>query len=214
MKRLFLSSDFSTMGDRVPACFTTGNLKVLFIENAGDPFPDDGYIDPDIKAFKKLGFKVNKCDLRKVDKKQFQALVWGNDVIHFCGGSALYLMNLLREKGLDEIVVNSVNKGDIVYSGTSAGSMIAAKSIELCKDDIDERDAKQKSKQKNYNGLGLTSIYLVCHSQDKRYVKSSQALCKQLPKNNFPVIFVNDGMAIWQWQEFMELLKNENKKGK
>jgi len=63
-----------------------------------------------------------------------------SDIIHFCGGSVIYLICLIKERGFDKLIVEYVKKDKIIYTGTSAGSMIVADDLTIDAYDPDEKE--------------------------------------------------------------------------
>lgn len=207
MTRLFLASTFSRVADlfaeRVPKC------RVLLIANPLDPY-HEGYdgARADRRAFTSRGFKVLNWDLRELRAEELRdELVVHKTfrVLHVCGGSAVYTINLLRERGMDKVISEAVSKG-LIYTGTSAGSMICAPDLALCKDDVDEIEAGQEGKLKDRRGLGLVGFYTVVHAQDKYYSESNRKLVDLLQKNRTPLLFLNDNMAAWCTGKKVEIL--------
>jgi dipeptidase E len=104
----------------------TGNL--LFIPTAaiGEGwYPVDA---EDVQPFRDMGFTVTMFDAAEVDTvpgdflDQFQA-------IYVSGGNTFYLLKHLKRTGLFEMIQESVLDGQIVYMGSSAGSVVATPDI-------------------------------------------------------------------------------------
>jgi dipeptidase E len=171
--------------------------KVLFIPNPADLFKYTYWMKKDYHAFERNGFKVVKYDLRYVDSVSFAVVMRDFDIIHICGGSAIYILKLLKEKRMAEPLIEAVKSGRIIYTGTSAGSMIVAPDISFCADDVDEREVGMVGKLKDMRGLDLVPYYLLCHSQEKQYVPSTKKAMNRLPKNKLPILLLNDNHAVW-----------------
>jgi dipeptidase E len=204
---MFIASTFSDTVDLFVKKVKKG--KVMFITNPGDPFTGHKYwIRKDRSAFFDNGFTVEDVDLRNLSYKQFKDRIKDYDILHICGGSALYILKLLKDTGMDAVIINAVKKGKIIYTGTSAGSMIMAPNISFCADDEDEQDAGMVGKLKNMDAMGLIPWYLICHAQEKQYIPSTKRSIDKLPKNKLPILFLNDNMALWIEDEKVEFLKN------
>ena len=202
--RLFIASTFA---DSVKQFYTRQHGgKVLFVENPSDPYKNKYWVNKDYKAFVKYGFQVTKCDLRPLTGLEFENKLHRYDILHICGGSAIYILDLLKKRGMHIVIKDALN-GGLIYTGTSAGSMIMAPDISFCADDEDEREAQMVGKVKDLKGLGLVPYYLMCHCQDKYYVPSTKRAMNRLPKNKLPILFLNDGQAVWHHNSQMEIVQ-------
>jgi dipeptidase E len=201
--RLFIASTFA---DSVKQFYERQHGgKVLFCSNPADPFKTKYWVKKDYKAFVDYGFDVTSIDLRTIDANDLREKLNRYQIFFISGGSAVYIIDLLHKKKMDSVIVDAIRDG-LLYTGTSAGSMIMAPDISLCADDEDEQEAKQVGKVKNLKGLGLIPFYLMCHCQEKYYVPSTKRAINRLPKNKLPILFLNDGMAVWVHNSHMEIV--------
>lgn len=199
---MFLSSTIDcTIGLLVKK---TSKRKVLFINNPVDPFRNKYWMRKERKSFIKNGFEIYDCDIRKEDTE----IITYFDIVHICGGSALYVLDLLKKSGWFVKILSAIKNDQILYTGTSAGSMIMGPSIWFAHDDEDEQEARMVDKVKDYTSFGLMPFYLMCHAQEKYYIKSSKRAMERLPKNKVPILFLNDNMALWIEDEKIEFIKN------
>lgn len=206
--RMFIASTFSDVVNLFVQKLRPKKWSVLFCANPSDPFRDKQYVNDDRIAFVKAGFKVVDVDVTKITRYELESLLKCHDIFHLCGGSAIYILKLLRDKKMDVVLKNAIQKGDIIYTGTSAGSMIMAPDISFCADDEDEQEAMMVGKVKNLKGFGLMPFYLMCHAQDRYYIPSTKKSMDRLPKNKLPILFLNDNMALWIDNGRFEFLKN------
>ncbi len=204
--KLFLASTFSDtvnlFEDKVPSG------KVMFIENPADLFKDKKWVQKDFNAFVSRGYEVVKVDLRLITAKTLKDMITSFDIIHICGGSAIYILKLLKDKGMDTVIIDAVKAG-LVYTGTSAGTMITAPDISFGADDEDEKEVGIVGKLKDLSALNLTPYYYMVHIQDKYYIPSTQKAMTRLPSNKLPILFLTDDMACWFEDNKMELLTNK-----
>jgi dipeptidase E len=205
MNKLFIASTFSDTVNLFVKLVPKG--KVVFVANASDQFKDKSWVNADRSAFVNNGFDVIDVDLREIASKELSDILSNNDILHICGGSALYIIDLLRRKKMISVIINAINNG-MVYTGTSAGSMILAPDLSFCADDEDEKEAKMVGKIKNLKGIGLIDFYLMCHAQEKQYIPSTKRAMNNLPYNKMPILFLNDNMALWFEGNKFQLLKN------
>jgi len=195
--RLFLASsiDKTISGLNLKAPELRADSKVLFITNAADTYENTWWIDLDRKIFENLGWEIIDTDLRKISKDEFKNQLENTDIIHVCGGSVLYLMNLLKEREFDVALKETILENKAIYTGTSAGSMIIAKDLGLSA--YDEEEAKFVADIKDFSGLGLVGFYIIPHCQNAEFVASTLKMIEHLPENKYPIFLLNDNQAIW-----------------
>lgn len=92
----------------------------------------------------------------------------GVDVLWFTGGSAGYLIYWVRRTGLDQILPKLLDK--YVYIGSSSGSWIASKSLDIAEWFIGEGEKGAA----NMDGLGLIDFDIYPHYDDSLYDQIKQ----------------------------------------
>ncbi len=205
--RLFLASSLDKTIDLLVQKSPTplAGQKVLFIANAADNAEGDKWwIKTDREAFDRVGCSVIDIDLRKISVDEFNKEIEGANIIHFCGGSVLYLISLIKKQGLDKIITDAVSTGKIIYSGTSAGSMIVSKELSLCKYDDDEQ--KYMEGLIDFSGLGLVNFLILPHANSKDFVEANLHMVEKLPEYNQPLIILYDNQAVWVDEGKIEIL--------
>lgn len=204
--KLFLSSSFEKTANLLKE--KTPNIKgqkVIFIPNPADnETGDKWWIDLDRKAFEKIGCEIVEVDLRKETVESFRKYLENANILHFCGGSVLYTISLIKEKGLLDLIKEFVTKEKIIYTGTSAGSMIVAKDLSLSSVDPEEKGNVEKVK--DYNGLGFVNFLVVPHCNTEDFTEANLEMVKVLSKYNQPAIFIYDNQAIWVEDDKFEIL--------
>jgi dipeptidase E len=171
---------------------------VLFVANASDNIPGDHWwVKADKDALIRLGCKINEIDLRNISEGEFTKAINSSDLIHFCGGSTLYLISTIKKAGVGTIISKAVKQGKIMYSGTSAGSMIATDDmkLKLCKYDEEEKELVKT--MTDYSGLGLVNFLIIPHINNKDFVESNKKMIEHLPGNPVALIFIDDNQAVW-----------------
>ena len=195
MKLFLASSVDKTLSKLETLCPGIGK-NVLFIANAADPYKDTYWVDWDRDAFKKLGYALTEIDLRKTTADQFANQLATADILHLCGGSVSYLGWILRDKGLDALIVESVRNEKVVYTGTSAGSMIVSKDIAMFSYD-NEEEKEYVEKGFNKKGLDLVPWTIAPHSNSQDFVPSHQKVVQELVTNPTAVFLLHDNQALW-----------------
>lgn len=204
--KLFLASSFDTVSDLLVGKLDhkPSELKVLFVANAADHYEDRWWIDLDRKAFQRHGFTLEELDLRQLDAQQLGAKLKSADILHICGGSVLYLLGLLQQKQMVRVIYDAVRNGTVLYTGTSAGSVIVAPDLTLSK--YDEEEAKFVGSISDYSGIGLVNFYTIPHCNITQFLASTKAMMDHLPSNRMPILLLNDGHAVWVEDEKFEIL--------
>ena len=207
--KLFLSSSneaLSLLSSKLPK--KGKGAKVMFIANASDNIPGDHWwVKADRDALVKLGCTINEIDFRKISKADFTNAINSSDLIHFCGGSTLNLISTIKKAGIQDVISETVRKGKIMYSGTSAGSMIATDDmkLKLCKYDDEEKEMVKTIT--DYTGLGLVNFLIIPHTNNKDFVESNKKMIEHLSDNPAALIFINDSQAVWVEDKKFEILE-------
>ena len=94
------------------------NPKLLFISIASSNREE--YFNVIKKVYKDLGCIVSHFDVDSSYEEMKEA-IFNTDIIYVGGGNTRYLMEVLRGKKIDELLIEAYNRG-IVCSGLSAGS--------------------------------------------------------------------------------------------
>ena len=179
--------------------------KVIFIANPADSYEGDKWwVKIDRDAFIKLGCDIVEVDFRVISIEEFKKCLEESDIIHICGGSVFYTMLLLREKGFDKLITEFVRGNKIIYSGTSAGSMIV--SVDLSLDALDPDEKKFIDKTKDYSGFGLVDFLIMPHANNEDFADGNAKTIKQLPKYSKSVIFLYDNQVVWVDDNKLEIL--------
>ena len=198
-----MSTALSLLSKRLPK--KGKGTRVLFSENAADNIPGDHFwVKNDKKAFTKMGCEVNEIDLRWISRADFIKLLRAADLINFCGGSVSYLISLLQKKGFAAPISKMVKQGKLIFSGTSAGSMISADKLKLCT--FDEEEKEFIKQMKSSRGLGLANFLLIPHCNQTDFIEYAKNIVSHLPKNPEPLVLINDKQAVWVVDKTFEIL--------
>lgn len=205
--KLFLASSLNESAALLPRVLSLNlkGKKVLFCANAADDYKTDKWwVRKDREAFIKLGAEVVDVDFRSLSRDDFLEHLKGAFIIHFCGGSVLYLISLLREKDFVQPLVDAVRTEKIIYSGTSAGSMVVSGDLTLSKFDPDEKVYLDKIK--DYLGLGLVDFLIIPHTNNVDFAESNAEMVKALPEHSQALILLNDNQVAWVQDGKVEII--------
>lgn len=203
--KLFLASSadktIHLLKEKVP---DIGN-NVLFIANAGDPYEDQWWIDWDRAKFKELGYNLNEIDLRETTPEEFEQQLQASDIVHMCGGSVYYIMGLIFEKKLEDVLTKAIKDENIIYTGTSAGSIIVSDSIKAFSYDSDETEYLKTVP--NDNGLSLLNFSIVPHNNNQDSIPGHRKMVDEMPNDPTALFYIQDKQALWIEDKEITLLE-------
>jgi dipeptidase E len=107
----------------------TKKFSVSFVTTAANPEKDKSWMYKDIEYAKRLFKEVNIFDIEQMSLEEMTEQFKSRDILWFNGGNTSYLMKKVRESGLENILPEILN--ETIYVGSSAGSMIWSKSLEI-----------------------------------------------------------------------------------
>ncbi len=194
--KLFLASSLDKTASLLKPFLPKTNCRVAFIANAADIYKGDNWwIEADRKALKEICCEIVDVDLRQMTEEGFSEILKNVDVVHFCGGSVLYLIGLIKEKKLKDLIVDFVKNGGL-YTGTSAGSMIVSADLMLSTADPEEKDYIETANIKEYSGLGLVDFLIIPHCNNPEFVAGNKDLVELMPKTNRPLVWIYDNQVV------------------
>src|SRR5690606_10768500 len=170
--RLYLSS--YRIGDRAGSLLALlgSGKRTAVISNALDNisataraiYRDEVY-DPHAEM-RALGLETEELDLRRYfgNPAGLAVALRGYDFVWVTGGNAFVLRRAMKQSGFDDLIVDMLDRDDIVYGGFSAGAVVAAptlRGIELI-DDPAEVPAGYEA-EPIWDGLGLIDYSIVPH---------------------------------------------------
>jgi dipeptidase E len=109
---------------------TLKTIKAAFIPTAGEVEQDQEWIKPNRNGLNKAGIKTFDYTITGKTIKDLERDLGDCDLIHVNGGNTFYLLLQAKKSGFDKFIQKQVNKG-VIYTGSSAGSVIAAPDIAI-----------------------------------------------------------------------------------
>jgi len=131
--------------------FVTTAYKFKSEEN-----PD--YVAEDLRIMHELGFNVEEIDIEGKNQNQLMELFENKDIIFVEGGNTFYLLNQIRKTGFEKVIRKLLKMGR-VYVGSSAGSIVAGRTIETAEWYGDENFVKLR----NLKGMNLVPFNIFVH---------------------------------------------------
>lgn len=162
MAKMFLASSIDQTGKNI-AKDIGGNpkkLKLAFILTASEVETGDmDWLKNDRDGLKNAGFDLFDYTITDKAYEDIKRDLKNVDVVHVNGGNTFYLLLQARKSGFDKWVKEAVKQGKI-YTGSSAGSIIASSNIEITR----KIETKIYEKElKNFYGFGLVDFICMPH---------------------------------------------------
>jgi len=206
MKKLFLASEINVVSKHIAKKLDKpiSNYRGVFISTAGEP-----------ETGSKQWMKDNKQGLIDIGLNVFDYTITGKkpkdiekdlkDVnwIHVNGGNTFYLLLQARKSGFDKFIKKAVEK-DIIYTGSSAGSIITSPNIEIAR--ILERKSYEKE-LKTFEGFNLVDFIILPHwgsSGFKSGYRLKRLKTAYKPKNK--IILLNDNQYIYVENDMYKII--------
>lgn len=200
--KLFLASNASEVLDKIVSLLDSKpeELKVAFVPTAGDPYEQTPWIDEDRKKLTDKVFSVFNLDLKSKTESDLREDLKGVDIIFVAGGNTFYLLEKAKKSGFDKVVKDLVNK-DVIYIGSSAGSVLVGPDIEPVKifDDPDEAELESSE------GLNLVDFVVLPHYQKEKYSKYHQKVIKEYGEK-YKLVPITDKQFIYVSDDGYEIL--------
>lgn len=190
--RLYLSS--YRLGDH-PERLTAmlpGQARVAVIGNALDAVPAirPAAVAQEIDALSGLGLQPVELDLRTDDPRELTSY----DGVWVRGGNVFVLREVLRRSGADDLLVDLIRSGEIVYAGYSAGGCVLAPSLrglELC-------DDPGEAGEVIWDGLGVLDHAIVPHLDSPGHPETELVarVAARYDADGTPYVGLRDGQAL------------------
>lgn len=200
MSQLFLTAFFSDVVPHFESIVSKTNVdrvtgkSVAFIPTAADVEEVTFFMDADRQAFENLGIAVDVLDLASMPLATLSQKIADNDFIFVGGGNTYYLLQRLKETGLDKVIVEAVQHGKL-YIGTSAGSIIASPDIAYA-ELLENVDCAPNLT--NTQALNLTKFSVLPHYNNEPFVEPGEQVYQAfkdkihlIPLSNHQALFVD-----------------------
>jgi dipeptidase E len=200
MKQIFLtSSSEGVMDDIIKKLLKSPKeMNLAFIDTAAEVEEGDHWwLRAEKEKLIEVGFNVDEFSIKGMTKDEIENRLRDKQVIYFCGGNTFYLLDQVIKTGCDDIIKNKIENG-VIYIGSSAGSMIVGKRIDL----VSTIDDSSKAPDLKSDGLGIVDLAILPHWGSDifrdEYLKGFEAMytegIKIVPLTNQQYIWVNDDL--------------------
>ena len=176
-------------------------MQVAFIPTAGDLYDEKPWMEEDREKLVNLGFQVEDIDIKSKTTEELEKTLSHKDIIFVAGGNTSYLLEKAQESGFLELAKKLVQEGTI-YIGSSAGSLLACRNIEVDKIYNDEFGKELES----YEALGLVDFVIVPHADNPKYASCIEKIVStyghkyelQMLNDNQAIVVNNNGTKIYE----------------
>lgn len=161
MKQLFLASSIDrTAKDIAKKIGNPQDLKLAFITTASEVEEGDmEWLENDRQGLIDAGFDLFDYTITGKEYEDIERDLKEIDVIHIEGGNTFYLLLQSRKSGFDKWIKKAVANNKI-YTGSSAGTVIASPDIEITKT-LESKTYAEKLK--SFEGFNLVDFIALPH---------------------------------------------------
>lgn len=204
MKKLFLASVagavISLADDLFDRPFTETRLAV--IPTAANLYKDKPWFDEEIDQLKHAGFDLVMIDIQGKKEAELRKLFKDIDGIFVCGGNTYHLLFHARASGFDRIAKEMVKNG-IPYIGSSAGSLLAGKTIDIARR-LDDPGVVSMS---DFTGLGLVDLCILPHIDNPKYKGEVENILDDWKEKSVSILGLTDGQALMVRGNYSEVVE-------
>lgn len=192
--KLFLASIAANCLDKIVELLSKSpkSCLVTFVPTAADPYKDKWFIEEDRNKLRQMGFKVKDLDIKSKSKEELLVELKGVDVIFVAGGNVFYLLQETRKSGFDEVVKELIKK-DVIYVGSSAGSVLVGPTIEPMKY-LDK--PSEASSLKSFEGLNLVDFVVCPHFGIEEYKSEYLKTMKEFGNGKYKLLTLTNSQAL------------------
>lgn len=193
--KLLLTSGGITNKSIADALFSLVGKKpeettLVFIPTASNvEIGDKDWLINDLLNLKRLGFKsIEITDISAVEEKIWKSSLERADILFFEGGNTYHLMEWLNKSGLEKMLPELLKNK--IYIGSSAGSMVTNRKLELKISQIVYGEDLDKDYE--MDGLNYVDFYFLPHLNSEYFPNLREDIIKNVVKDIEEKIYVLD----------------------
>lgn len=180
------------------------DYKMAFINTASEV--EDGdlwWIRTEKDKLSEVGFNnVDEFSITGMTRDEIEDKLVDKDIIYFCGGNTFYLLDQVIKTGTDEIIKRKIDEG-VVYIGSSAGSMIVGKNIDM----VCEIDDKSKAPDLKSDGLGIIDMAVLPHWGSDHFKDEYLAGFSNIYTTGTKIALITDDQYLWIKDDIIQLVQ-------
>jgi dipeptidase E len=176
-KTLLLTSNGMQMKEEIKRLLQKPayDVTVAFITTAAKVEENLDYLKRDWDIMKnEMGFNVEEIDIEGKKENEVMRLLELKDIIFVEGGNAFYLLKAMRQCNFERVIRKLLKSGK-VYVGSSAGSIVAGRSIKTA---LWKGREENIVRLKNLKGLRLAPFNIFVHYQPEY----AEIIKKEMPR--------------------------------
>jgi len=139
-------------------------MRFAFVPTAAGPDSDSKpWVRADRAGLEAVGCDVSTLELAAAGPDEVQSALSLVDAVFVTGGNTYLLLWHAQRSGFAELVVPLVESGELLFAGTSAGSILAGPDV-FPASSMDQRAAAPELE--STRGLGLVDFSILPHDQE------------------------------------------------
>ncbi len=205
MKKIFLTSIAGDVMNDIVKYLPKDpkETKLAFIITASEVYTGDlWWLKKDKDKLIELGFNITEFTITGLTKSKIEEKLNNIDIIFVVGGNQLYLLDQAIKTGFDQIILEK-SKQNLIYIGSSAGSMILGKNIDISctKEEISSvPDLKS-------NGIGLVDLTIVPHFGNPKYKQFYSQFFEKFYDTDTKLTLLRDNQYLFIQDEDCKLIQ-------
>jgi dipeptidase E len=158
-------------------------LRLAFVPTAAGPDAESRpWVQADRRQLEALGCEVSTLDLAAVDADGAEGALRDVDGVFLTGGNSYLLLWHARRSGFAELLVPLVERGELLYVGTSAGSLVAGPDLAPAASLDNRREVPELDSS---TALGLVPFTVLPHDQEPEYRERHDEIVAAHPAVSF-----------------------------
>lgn len=206
MSKIFLSSSISPHLFSIIAKteIPTDKIKVAFISTAAEyETGDKPWLKESFQAFERHNLYIKDYTVAGKNYSQIKADLKEFNFFHLSGGNTFYLLDQIKKSGFDVFIKQKLTEGT-VYSGESAGSVVAGPNIKP----ILKAEGKFDFIMDSYEGLNIVDFLVLPHWGSELFKDLYKEALDDIYFSNLKTVCLTEDQSIYINEGKIEFLIN------
>ena len=170
----------------------TAGLRFAFVPTAAGPDAESKFwVQADRRQLEVLGCEVSTLELSAVQAGAVDTALRGLDGVFLTGGNSFLLLWHALRSGFAERVVPLVERGELLYVGTSAGAVVAGPDVGPV---VSSDGRRAVPEPESSRALGLVDFTVLPHDQEPDFHARNDEVVAAHP--SVPFIRLTDDRAV------------------
>jgi len=205
MKTLFLTASAINVLDDVVKHLPKNpkDYNIAFVTTASEVEEGDHWwINNDRNKLIELGFNLAEFSITGLTKSEIEKKLKNIDIIFVCGGNVFYLLDQVIKTGFNQILLEK-SQQDLIYIGSSAGSMVVGKKVELAS----TLDDRAKAPDLKSDGVGLVDLAIMPHWGSPKFKEEYFSGFDSIYEANAKIILLDDSQYLFVQDEDYKIIQ-------